>query len=58
MDVNEEVKLLCKFLKKKHSWGVQGECERRFEVFVKKQRKKNPGAGLGRGRFGFGGPGG
>ena len=30
--------------------GFQGECERRFEVFVKMQKKKFRGWGLGEGR--------
>ena len=30
-------------------WGGQGGCERRIEVFVKIQKKKNGGEGLGSG---------
>ena len=33
--------------------GGQGECERRFEVFVKMQNKSSGGGGLGRGRVEF-----
>ena len=45
MDVNEELKL-----------GGQGGCERRIKVFVKIQKKKNWGVGVG-GRGGGGGGG-
>ena len=46
MDVNKELKCLCK-LKKKKNWlgrvgvrlGGQSGCERRIEVFVKIQKK-------------------
>ena len=38
-------------------WGGQGGCERRIEVFVKIQKKKNWGGGGGVG-FGGGGQGG
>ena len=31
-------------------WGGQGGCERRSEVFVKIQKKKNGGGLVGRGR--------
>ena len=49
MDVNEELKFLCKFKKKKKwggsggwGWGGgQGGWERIIEVFVKIQKKKN-----------------
>ena len=37
--------------------GCQGECERRIEVFVKIQKKKNWGGGGGGGGVGFGGGG-
>ena len=55
MDVNEELKFLCKFKKKYFffgggggsGWGSQDGCERRIEVFVKIQKKK-----LGRGGSG------
>ena len=39
-------------------WGGQGGCERRIEVFVKIQKKKNWGGGGGSGRGGVGGSGG
>ena len=60
VDVNEELKFLCKFKKKnlrggRVGWGRsgrgegvgwgQGGCERRFEVFVKIQKKNNWGGG-------------
>ena len=54
MDVNEEVFVL----KNREGGGGQGECERRFKVFGKMQ-KKNPvgdlgrGSGLGGGGFGW-----
>ena len=60
MDVNEELKFLCK-LKKKQILGEGGGvgfvdgCERRIEVFVKIQKKKNGG---GSGGIGLGGGGG
>ena len=52
MDVNEELKFLGKFKKKKFFWGGVGGsggvglggqdgCERRIEVFVKIQKNKN-----------------
>ena len=48
MDANEELKLrFC--IKKKIGGGEregQGECERRFEVFVKMQEKTIGGTGL------------
>ena len=53
MDVNEEVKLLWKFKKKIIVGGGgggsgQGDCERRFEAFVKMQNKSGwLGSGLG-----------
>ena len=57
MDVNEELKSLCKFKKKFiiFFWGGglsgsgdQGGCERRIEIFVKIQKKKNYWGGGGR----------
>ena len=63
MDVNEELKFLGKFKKKILGGGVrggvglggQGGCERRIEVFVKIQKKKLGGGGVGgRGRVGGG----
>ena len=62
MDVNKELKCLCK-LKKKKNWlgrvgvrlGGQSGCERRIEVFVKIQKKN---IFLGGGRGGGGGVGG
>ena len=51
VDVN---KVFVKIKKKKIGWvglGGQGGCERRIEVFVKIQKKKNwGGGGRGRGR--------
>ena len=65
MDVNEELKFLGKFTKKNRGGGGQeggqvgggGQCgcERRIEVFVKIQKKKNILGGRGRGRGGGGG---
>ena len=58
VDVNEELKFLRKFKKKKKmGWGREGEgsglggkggCERRIEVFVKIQKKKKILGGGGR----------
>ena len=47
MDVNEELKFL--YLKKKigGGGGNQGECEQRFEVFVKMEKKIGGGGGGG-----------
>ena len=64
-DVNEELKFLRKFTKKKRfsgcvgggggvGWGGQGGCERRIEVFEKIHKKWFSGAGGG---FGLGGGG-
>ena len=53
MDVNEELKFLWKFKKKKKIGGGgvglegQGRCERRIEVFVKIQKKIGGGGGGG-----------
>ena len=69
MDVNEELKYLRKFKKKKNGglgsgegWlGGQGGCERRIKVFVKIQKKKffgGGGAGVGSGGGWLGGQGG
>ena len=59
VDVNEELKFLCKFKKKKYiylgggsGWGSQDGCERRIEVFVKVQKKKGGGGGGGSGGSG------
>ena len=68
VDVNEELKFLCKLKKKKKCFffgggGFQGEgggsglgsqdgCERRIEVFVKIQKKKIGGGGGGSGGSG------
>ena len=59
MDVNEELKFLGKFKKKKNwggglGWGGQDGCERRIEVFVKNSKKKNF-RGWGVGGRGLGG---
>ena len=59
MDVNEELKFLCKFKKNifwgglggsgggggGSGWGSQDGCERRIEVFVKIQKKKKKWGG-------------
>ena len=64
VDVNEELKFLCKFKKKKLGWGREGEgsglggqggCDRRIEKFLGKFTKKNfrgGGVGLGWGQGG------
>ena len=69
MDVNEELKYLGKFKKKKLGGGVGGVklggqdgCEQRIEVFVKIQKKKlrgreSGGAGGSGGGVGLGGGG-
>ena len=63
VDVNEELKFLGKFKKKKFGggggsgWGGQGGCEQRIEVFVKIQ-KKNIFFFWGGGGSGWGGGGG
>ena len=68
MDVNEELKFLCKFKTffffggggrgfrggGGSGWGIQDGCERRIEVFVKIQ-KKNWGGGSGGSGWGGGG---
>ena len=41
MDVNEELKFYCE----NSSWGGQGGCERRIDVFVKIPKKKIGGWG-------------
>ena len=73
MDVNEELKFLGKFTKKKIGWGLgggggggiglveggQGGCERRIEVFVKIKKKTFflGGGGVRVGGVGLGGSG-
>ena len=49
MDVNEELKLLCKCTKKNNGVGVlrgvQGGCERRIEFIAKMKKEKKKGEG-------------